>query len=119
MEKILDSLQNEGVLTDSALEKLSNILPENAKEKLHSIYQRYQELDNEEKQQFLNAVTEMFRKKMESDGRAGAVPTFSFAASEAGTSGTIPGLETESAKGATTGEVVPLTVERVWGDLQE
>ncbi|KAK1122463.1 hypothetical protein K0M31_009682 [Melipona bicolor] len=65
MEKILDSLQNEGVLTDSALEKLSNILPENAKEKLHSMYQRYQELDNEEKQQFLNEVTEMFRKKME------------------------------------------------------
>ena len=51
------------------------------------------------------------------DGRAGAVPTFSFAASEAGTSGTILGLETESAKGATTGEVLPLIVERVWGDL--
>ncbi|XP_043514340.1 uncharacterized protein LOC122530958 isoform X1 [Frieseomelitta varia] len=66
MEKILDSLQNEGVLADSAREKLSNILPENVKEKLSSIYQRYQELDNEEKQQFMNEVTEMFRKKMES-----------------------------------------------------
>ena len=66
MDKILDSLQNEGVLTDSARKKLSNILPENVKEKLSSIYQRYQELDNEEKQQFMNEVTEMFRKKMES-----------------------------------------------------
>lgn len=47
------------------------------------------------------------------DGRAGAVSTFSFTSSEAGTNGTIPGLETESAKGATTGDVLPLIVDRV------
>lgn len=47
------------------------------------------------------------------DGKAGAVPTFSFTASEAGTSGTIPELETESASGATTGEELPAMVERV------
>lgn len=53
------------------------------------------------------------------DGKAGAVPTFSFTASEAGTSGTIPELETESASGATTGEELPSSmVERVCGDLK-
>lgn len=52
------------------------------------------------------------------DGKAGAVPTFSFTASEAGTSGTIPELETESASGATTGDELPLMVARVCGDLK-
>jgi len=52
------------------------------------------------------------------DGKAGAVPTFSFTASEAGTNGTIPELETESANGATTGEELPAMVERVCGDLE-
>lgn len=52
------------------------------------------------------------------DGSAGAVPTFSFTASEAGTSGMIPELETESANGATTGEGLPPMVERVCGDLE-
>lgn len=51
------------------------------------------------------------------DGKAGAVPTFSFTASEAGTSGTIPEFETESASGATTGEELPLMGERVCGEL--
>lgn len=53
------------------------------------------------------------------DGKAGAVPTFSFTASEAGTNGTIPELETESASGATTGEELPAMVERVCGDLKK
>lgn len=52
------------------------------------------------------------------DGKAGAVPTFSFTASEAGINGTIPELETESASGATTGEELPPTVARVCGDLE-
>jgi len=52
------------------------------------------------------------------EGKAGAVPTFSFTASEAGTNGTIPELETESANGATTGEELPAMVERVCGDLE-
>lgn len=52
------------------------------------------------------------------DGKAGAVPTFSFTASEAGTNGTIPELETESANGAITGEELPLAVVRVCGDLR-
>lgn len=53
------------------------------------------------------------------DGKAGAVPTFSFTASEAGTSGTIPELETESASGATTGEELPAMVARVCGELKK
>lgn len=53
------------------------------------------------------------------DGKAGAVPTFSFTASDAGTSGTIPELETESASGATTGEGLPPMVARVCGDLEK
>lgn len=52
------------------------------------------------------------------DGKAGAVPTFSFTASEAGTNGTIPELETESANGATTGEELVM-VERVCGELEK
>lgn len=52
------------------------------------------------------------------DGKAGAVPTFSFTASEAGTSGTLPELETESANGATTGEELPPIAARVCGDLE-
>lgn len=31
----------------------------------------------------------------------------------------MPALETDRANGATTGEVLPLMVERDWGDLQE
>jgi len=52
------------------------------------------------------------------DGKAGAVPMFSFTASEAGINGTIPELETESANGAATGEELPPMVARVCGDLE-
>lgn len=52
------------------------------------------------------------------DGNAGAAPTFSLTASEAGTNGTILELETESASGATTGEELSPMVVRVCGDLE-
>jgi hypothetical protein len=52
------------------------------------------------------------------DGKVGAVPTFSFTASEAGTNGMILELETESANGATSGEELPPITVRGCVDLE-
>lgn len=55
-EKVLDSLRNRGLLSDSLQEKLSELLPEDAKEKLSGFFERYQELNDEEKQEVLSSV---------------------------------------------------------------
>ncbi|XP_073968035.1 uncharacterized protein isoform X2 [Bombus fervidus] len=66
MNKVLDSLREKGILTDDIQDKFSNLLPDHAKEKLSSIFHRYQDLDSEGKQQFMAEVVEMFRKKLQS-----------------------------------------------------
>lgn len=53
------------------------------------------------------------------DGSAGAVPTFSLAASGADTKGTTPVAETDRAEGALMGEALPPTLARVCGDLEK
>ncbi|XP_076241450.1 uncharacterized protein LOC143183667 isoform X3 [Calliopsis andreniformis] len=55
-ENVLDSLQSKGLLTEDLQQKLSQIMPEEAKEKLMGIFQRYQELKDEEKDEVLNTV---------------------------------------------------------------
>ncbi|XP_076765523.1 uncharacterized protein LOC143432633 isoform X3 [Xylocopa sonorina] len=62
-ENFWDSLLNQSVLSDDAQEKLLSILPKGAKEKLSIIFQKYQELSDEEKKNFSK---EMVQKFMES-----------------------------------------------------
>ncbi|XP_017766761.1 PREDICTED: uncharacterized protein LOC108555555 [Eufriesea mexicana] len=57
---ILDLLRNEGVLSSNLQEKLLSSIPDNAKEKLSNILQRYQELNKEEKQELVNGIVEKF-----------------------------------------------------------
>lgn len=64
-QNILDSLRDKGVLSSSAQEKLLNLIPNNTKEKLFNIFQRYQELNDEEKQQFVHEVVGKFKQVLE------------------------------------------------------
>ncbi|XP_016913779.1 uncharacterized protein LOC107998810 isoform X2 [Apis cerana] len=64
-QNILDSLRDKGVLSSSAQEKLLNLIPDNTKEKLFNIFQRYQELNDEEKQQFVHEVVGKFKQVLE------------------------------------------------------
>lgn len=64
-QNILDSLRDKGVLSSSAQEKLLNLIPDNTKEKLSNIFQRYQELNDEEKQQFVHEIVGKFKQVLE------------------------------------------------------
>lgn len=64
-QNILDSLRDKGVLSSSAQEKLLNLIPDNTKKKLFNIFQRYQELNDEEKQQFVHEIVGKFKKVLE------------------------------------------------------
>lgn len=55
-QDILNSLRNQGALSESVQEKLLSLIPGEAKEKLSNLFERYQELDNDEKQQLLAEV---------------------------------------------------------------
>lgn len=57
---IVDLLRNEGVLSGRLQEKLLSLVPDNAKEKLSNIFQRYQELNKEERRELVNEVVEKF-----------------------------------------------------------
>lgn len=64
-EKILDSLRSRGVLSDSLQEKLSQIVPDDAKDKLSGFLQRYQELDDEGKEEVMNTVFGKLKEKFQ------------------------------------------------------
>lgn len=63
-QRILDALRSNGVLTDGLQEKLSSILPGNGLEKLSGILQRYEQLDAEEKKQFLRDGLAMLKQSL-------------------------------------------------------
>ncbi|XP_053977490.1 uncharacterized protein LOC128875696 isoform X2 [Hylaeus volcanicus] len=53
-QNILDVLRKSGVLTDNLQDKLADLLPKDSAEKLSGIFQRYEQLNDEEKQEFWN-----------------------------------------------------------------
>lgn len=64
-EKILESLRSHSVLSDSLEEKLAQILPGDAKDKLSGFLQRYQELDDEGKKEVMNTVFDKLKDKFQ------------------------------------------------------
>ncbi|XP_076679042.1 uncharacterized protein LOC143374646 isoform X2 [Andrena cerasifolii] len=64
-EQILDSLRSHGVLSDSLQEKLAQIVPDDAKDKLSGFLQRYQELDDEGKEEVMNTVLGKLKEKFQ------------------------------------------------------
>ena len=62
-EEILESLRSHSVFSDSLEEKLAQILPGDAKDKLSGFLQRYQELDDEGKKEVMNTVFDKLKDK--------------------------------------------------------
>lgn len=55
-ESILSALKSKGLPLDELKEQLSSVLSEEAKDKLSNIFERYQTLNDEEKDEFLDTV---------------------------------------------------------------
>lgn len=64
-ENIGQSLMDEGLLSESLQEKLLDLIPENSRDKLSGLFQRYQQLDEEEKQELLNQLVGKFKKTLQ------------------------------------------------------
>ncbi|XP_033331991.2 uncharacterized protein LOC117223689 isoform X2 [Megalopta genalis] len=56
MEHVLNALKSKGVMTDGLQERLSQLLPAAAKDKLLELFEKFKTLDAEEKQQFVDTV---------------------------------------------------------------
>ncbi|XP_029050375.1 uncharacterized protein LOC114879543 isoform X2 [Osmia bicornis bicornis] len=63
-ENILQSLMDKGLLSENVQEKLLNLIPENSREKLSGLFQRYQQLDEQEKNELLNQLVGRFKQTL-------------------------------------------------------
>ncbi|XP_031832356.1 uncharacterized protein LOC116426873 isoform X2 [Nomia melanderi] len=63
-ESILSDLKSKGLTLDGLQEQLSSVLSEEAKNKLSNIFERYQSLNDEEKDEFLDTVFGKIQRAM-------------------------------------------------------
>nr|XP_012142769.1 PREDICTED: uncharacterized protein LOC105662719 [Megachile rotundata] len=64
-ENVLNSLRDKGLLSNDMQEKLLHLLPEDSKEKLSTFFQRYQQLNEQEKHELLDNVVGKFKQTLE------------------------------------------------------
>ncbi|XP_034178269.1 uncharacterized protein LOC117603343 isoform X2 [Osmia lignaria lignaria] len=63
-ENIWQPLMDNGLLSENVQEKLLNLIPENSREKLSGLFQRYQQLDEQEKHELLNQLVGRFKQTL-------------------------------------------------------
>ncbi|XP_078032962.1 uncharacterized protein LOC144467856 isoform X2 [Augochlora pura] len=76
MEQILNALKSKGVMTDGLQERLSQFLPDEAKEKLFQLFEKFKALNAEEKEQFIDTVFGKVQQSVEQGMELEESPSF-------------------------------------------